>query len=153
MTPPRVVLGSHVYLDSNLYIYLLEGIDVYRRPMVALAAELDRQDVSVIASELLFAELLPRPVRDGRPALVASYLELLQGTPRITLTSVDRNVILRAVHLRADFGLRSMDAMHVATALVHGCETFITNDERLNVGDQIHLLTLRQWATTLPDIT
>ena len=41
-----------------------------------------------------------------------------------------------------------MDALHVATALVHGCETFLTNDERLGVGDQIRVVTLRAFAAT-----
>lgn len=116
--------------------------------MADLTAEIDRRDIAVIASELIFTELLPRPVRDGRHELVEGYLELIQRTPRIRLVPVDRRVILRAVHLRADFGLRSMDALHVATALVHGCETFLTNDERLGVGSQIRVLTLRTFGAS-----
>ncbi|MYD71363.1 MAG: type II toxin-antitoxin system VapC family toxin [Acidobacteria bacterium] len=148
MTLSDARLGRRVYLDTNLYIYLFEGLDEYRRSMADLTAEIDRLDIAVIASELIFTELLPRPVRDGRAELVEAYLELMQRTPRVTLVPVDRRVILRAVHLRADFGLRSMDALHVATALVHGCETFLTNDERLRVGSQIHVLTLRTFAAS-----
>ena len=40
-------------------------------------------------------------------------------------------MVLRSVNLRADFGLRSMDALHPATALVRDCETFVTNGQRL----------------------
>ena len=151
MTLPEAMPGSRVYLDSNLYIYLLEGIDAYRQPMADLAAEIDRLDVAVVASELVFTEILPRPVREGQSRLIASYLELLQNTPRIKLAPVDRRVIMRAVHLRAECGLRSMDAMHVATALVHGCKSFVTNDERLSAGNHIRVLTLRQWAAARTD--
>ena len=35
-----------------------------------------------------------------------------------------------------------MDALHLATALVHGCETFITNDRRLARMDLIRVSTL-----------
>ena len=143
--------GSRVYLDTNLYIYLFEGVEPYRQLMTELSAEIDQRDIAVIASELIFTELLPRPVREGRRDLVADYLELVQRTPRITLVPVDRRVILRSVHLRADFGLRSMDALHVATALVHGCKTFITNDERLHAGRQIRVLTLREMASAQAD--
>ena len=131
MSADRSMLGRRTYLDANLYIYALEGIETYRATMAGLLAAIDRQDVSVIASELLFTELLPRPMKDGRQDLVERYLELFSRTPRIHLVPVDRRVILRSVHLRADFGLRSMDALHLATALVHDCETFITNDRRL----------------------
>ena len=144
MTLQDVPLGRRTYLDANLYIYLFEGIAAYRELMADLTAEIDRRNVAVIASELIFVELLPRPLRDGRRKLAASYMELLQRTPRITLAPVDRRVILRAVQLRADVGLRSMDALHLATALVHDCETFLTNDKRLSSTDQIRVLTLRE---------
>lgn len=146
MTSANVILGRRVYLDTNLYIYLFEGLEEHRRPMAELAAEIDRRNIAVIASELIFTELLPHPVRDGRDELVKAYLKLMQRTPRITLVPVDRRVILRAVHLRARFGLRSMDALHAATALVHGCQTFLTNDRRLAVGNEIRVLTLRGFA-------
>ena len=153
MTSPHVRLGRRVYLDANLYIYLFEGIEEHRRPMADLAAEIDRRNIGVVASELILAELLPRPVRDGRRHLVAAYLDLMQRTPRIVLAPVDRRVILRAVHLRADFGLRSMDALHVATALVHDCESFLTNDRRLKVGSQMRVLTLADWTAARADDT
>ena len=114
------MLGRRTYLDTNLYIYVFEGIETYRTRMVELLSAIDREDVTVIASELLFTEILPRPVKDGRQDLVERYLDLIRRTPRISLVPVDRSVILRSVHLRADFGLRSMDALHLATALVHG---------------------------------
>ena len=145
MTSPPPGLGQRIYLDTKLYIYLFEGTEEYRRPMADLTAEIDRRAIVVVASESIFVELLPRPVREGRRHLVEGYLELMQRTPRINLVPVDRRVILRAVHLRADFGLRSIDALHVATALVHGCDTFLTNDRHLSVGDSIRVLTLDGW--------
>ncbi len=137
------MLGRRTYLDTNLYIYVFEGIETYRTRMVELLSAIDREDATVIASELLFTEILPRPVKDGRQDLVERYLDLIRKTPRISLVPVDRSVILRSVHLRADFGLRSMDALHLATALVHGCNTFITNDRRLARVDLLRVLTLQ----------
>ena len=142
MSFDRSMLGRRTYLDANLYVYALEGIETYRATMAGLLAAIDRQDVGVVASELLFTELLPRPMKDGRQDLVERYLELFSRTPRIHLAPVDRRVILRSVHLRADFGLRSMDALHLATALVHDCETFVTNDRRLARVDRPRVLTL-----------
>ena len=136
-------LGRRVYLDANLYIYLFEGVSAHRETMRELVAEIDRRDIAVIVSELMFAELLPRPLREGRRDVVERYFDLMQRTPRITLASVDRRVILRAVRLRADFGLRSMDALHLATALVHDCRTFLTNDRRLASVDDLRVLMLR----------
>ena len=142
MSADRPMLGRRTCLDANLYIYTFEGIETYRTKMAELLAAINRQGVRVIASELLFTELLPRPMKDGRQDMVERYLELFRSTRRIHLAPVDRRVILRSVHLRADFGLRSMDAQHLATALVHDCETFITNDQRLTRVDRLRVLTL-----------
>ncbi|MDD9981028.1 MAG: type II toxin-antitoxin system VapC family toxin [Gammaproteobacteria bacterium] len=142
MSVDRFAIGSRTYLDANIYIYAFEGIETYRRRIAELLAAIDRQDAVVIASELLFTELLPRPIREGRHDLVERYMELIQRTPRIHLAPVDRSVILRSVHLRANFGLRSIDALHLATALVHGCDTFVTNDRHVARVDRIRVLTL-----------
>ena len=146
MSVKRFAIGSRTYLDANVYIYAFEGIDAYRRTMAELLAAIDEQDAVVVASELLFTELLPRPIREGRHDLVERYMELIQRAPRIRLAPVDRSVILRSVHLRADFGLRSMDALHLATALVHGCHSFVTNDRRVARVDRIRVLTLDDLA-------
>ena len=154
MSTGAPVLGQRVYLDSNLYIYVFEGVETYRTRMVELLSVIDSRDIVVIASELLFTEILPRPVKEGRQDLAERYLDLVRNTPRIHLVSVDRPVILRSVHLRAEFGLRSMDALHLATALVHGCETFITNDRRLARIDLIRVFTLddlRGMAASAPE--
>ena len=152
MTASGLPLGRRTYLDANLYIYLFEGVLAYRRLMADLVREIDQQDISVIASELTLVEILPNPVREGQRRLVASYLDLMQRTPRFTLVQVDRRVIERAVQLRADLRLRSMDALHLATAMVHGCETFLTNDGRLAVPDDIRLVTLKDLAATKPGL-
>lgn len=148
MTAAGLRLGRRTYLDANLYIYLFEGAPAYRQLMADLTAAVDEQDVTVIASELTFVEVLPQPIRDGQDRLAARYLELMNRAPRITLAPVDRRVIERAVQLRADLRLRSMDALHLATALVHGCETFLTNDERLRAPDDIRVVTLKELAAT-----
>lgn len=136
-------LGARLYLDANLYIYLFEGAEPYRERMNRLASEIDRREITVIASELMFVELLPRPLREGRQDLVERYVDLMQRTPRIVLVPVDRPVVLHAVRLRADFGLRSMDALHLATANIHNCDTFVTNDLRLSSVKMPRVLTLQ----------
>jgi uncharacterized protein len=41
-------------------------------------------------------------------------------------------VYLQAAELRARFGLRTPDALHLACAQYHRCDAFWTNDDRLN---------------------
>ena len=82
---------------------------------------------------------------------------MLYRRPTVSLweiPSMDHGVILRSVHLRADFGLRSMDALHLATALVHDYEPFVTNDRRLARVDRLRVQSGRGhclgWTATGP---
>ena len=35
--------------------------------------------------------------------------------------------------LRAQYGFKTPDALHLAAAVIHGCDRFLTNDARLTV--------------------
>ena len=41
------------------------------------------------------------------------------------------DIFAQALGLRAQHGLKTPDALHLATALHHGCTEFWTNDDRL----------------------
>ena len=41
-------------------------------------------------------------------------------------------MIDRATDIRARYGFRTPDAMHLAAAVVSGCDVFLTNDHRLD---------------------
>ena len=80
MSADRPMLGRRTCLDANLYIYAFEDIETYRMKMAKLLAAINRQGVRVIASELLFTELLPRPMKDGRQDM-SSVIWSCSGAP------------------------------------------------------------------------
>jgi predicted nucleic acid-binding protein len=43
-----------------------------------------------------------------------------------------REVIERATEIRARYGFKPPDAIHLAAAVVSGCDVFFTNDHRLD---------------------
>ena len=63
--PSFELLGRRLYLDANLYIYLFEGASAHRERMRELVVEIDRRDIAVIASELMFAETAASAVAGG----------------------------------------------------------------------------------------
>jgi predicted nucleic acid-binding protein len=131
--------GKTVYLDTNIFIYAVEGYEPERAFIQALFAAVDRQELVAVTSEPTLAELLVKPFELGRRDVVAIHSDLVQHTDRLTVPPVDRAILVEAARLRAILGVPLPDAIHVATA---GCEAFLTNDRRLKVPDGITLACL-----------
>jgi predicted nucleic acid-binding protein len=49
---------------------------------------------------------------------------------------MDEKVYIMAAEIRARFGIKTPDALHLATAQTHKCEAFWTNDNRLAVASR-----------------
>ena len=76
------------------------------------------------------------PIQLGRQDLLQAYTNLLLRGANLRLESTDAQVAIRAAQLRAKYHLRTPDALHVATALEHSCQAFLTNDrDLLRVGE------------------
>lgn len=56
---------------------------------------------------------------------------MLLNIESITALPVNAIVAEQAAQLRTIYRLRTPDALHVATALVSGCDAFLTNDIKL----------------------
>jgi uncharacterized protein len=63
-----------------------------------------------------------------RPLLERAYSQLFD---QFALLPISDPVYLHAARLRAHFGLRTPDALHLACAQHHGCDALWTNDDRL----------------------
>lgn len=107
-----------LYIDSNVFIYALDGRSVFAPAAQTLLANLD-QTVLGFSSVITYGEVL-RPTGDAK-----AFLDSLPG---LQLLPVDHATAKHAGQLRLGHGLRLADALHIATALACGAELFITND-------------------------
>jgi predicted nucleic acid-binding protein len=120
--------GGSIYLDANALIYSVETHPTYWLLLdpVWRGARAGRNQF--VVSELVLLEVLVMPLRNGDTILVNGYERVL-ATPEFTVHAVNNPVLRRAAELRAAIpGLRTPDAIHVATALLNPPYTFLTND-------------------------
>jgi predicted nucleic acid-binding protein len=116
-----------VYLDSAPIIYLVEELSPYAS---ALESRLSAPNVIQVCSELSRLECRVKPIRDGEEALLAAFDGYFGGIVNEVLP-LSRQVLERATLLRARYGFRTPDAIHLAAAIVGGCDLFLTNDSQL----------------------
>lgn len=109
-----------IVVDSSVLIAAVAvGESASERATILLA----EPDVAV--SELVIAEIFVRVFRD-RDHLARLRYESILGTLR--LLPITQSVLYRAAELRALHGLKTPDAIHAATALLHPDATFATSD-------------------------
>lgn len=126
-------LTGHVRigLDTCVLIYHIERHPTYFPLTQELLTNIEAGRIEAIASILALMEVTVRPWQLQRSDIVQDYEEILTHFPHLTLIDVNRDIASQAARLRAQYALRSADALHVATALVHEATAFITNDRQL----------------------
>ena len=113
------------YVDSCIWITLIEGLDTYRTPIREALAALARNGWELCTSDAVCLEVLIRPLRLKDDTLAAVYRALLTTNRSLAITP---SVFTDALALAVGEGLKAMDAVHVAIAKHHGCECFVTTD-------------------------
>ncbi len=114
-----------VYLDSCIAIYLVEEHPAY---CYAIENLLSKLDGIVCYSPLTELECLVLPLRLKRNDLIDKFSQFFSLNLKLEMPDA---VYRKATRLRAEFGIKTPDALHLATAIFHGCTEFWTNDDRL----------------------
>jgi len=114
-----------VYLDSCTAIYLVEEHPAF---CAAIEHALAQLEGIVCYSPLTELECLVLPLRLERKDLLDKFNRFFILNLRLDMPDA---VYREAARLRAEFGIKTPDALHLATARHHGCTELWTNDDRL----------------------
>jgi predicted nucleic acid-binding protein len=115
--------------DADVLIYAAVANHVLGRRVRALFPAEPPDATSVVAgigSVLLLPELLTKPLREKRTDELDELGALLG---RLDLLPVDAATAELATALGASYGLRTADAVHLATAVGVGADRFLTNNK------------------------
>ncbi|MEH2089304.1 type II toxin-antitoxin system VapC family toxin [Nostoc sp.] len=123
--------GQIVGLDTAPLIYFIEENPNYLDVTDAFFEAMFRGEFSVVTSVLTITEVLVYPLRQGNTGLAQQYREILFNSQGLTAIEVFPDIAENAAQLRADYNLRTPDAIQMATAIRGGASFFLTNDARL----------------------
>lgn len=120
-----------LYLDASTIIYALEALPPFRDMVIARIIQVeDIVSGMVITSRLSRLECRVKPLREANASLLAKYGEFFTRSP-VRVAEVTVPVIERATDLRARYGLRTPDAIHLATAIEEHADQSLTGDAAL----------------------
>lgn len=127
-------MNPRLYLDANIIIYAFENTDeVSERLRSLIAAASSPRHRFLATSELTLAEIVVAPLRNGDGRLIDIYESITIGNSFVHVGTVSRDVLWLAAILRSEHRqLRLPDAIHLATAMLFGCNYFLSGDLRLS---------------------
>ena len=124
-----------IFLDTCILIYLVESNQEFSDQIgVAMRGAVPTQ---FCINDLVRLECLVGPMRRRDADLQAAYTTQLAA---LRVLDMNRAVFDLGASMRAHDSLKTPDALHVATAIQHGCQEFWTGDARLaSINDRIRV--------------
>ncbi|CCJ33449.1 type II toxin-antitoxin system VapC family toxin [Caloramator australicus] len=133
---------SRIAIDTNSFIYLMERNEKYFNEVREMFRLIESGSVFAISSMLLITEVLTKPYKDGDILLANRYKAFISAFPNLYLKNIDYNVLVLTAKMRARYGLKTPDAIFIASALEEKAEAFVTNDIRLRKINEIEFIIL-----------
>jgi predicted nucleic acid-binding protein len=119
-----------IFVDTMPFIYHIEEHPVYVETVEAFfVGALRDKNYRLMTSVITLAEVLVQPYRKDNDVLVAEYEGIICDTDELLVVPIDRIASRKAARLRADYSLKTPDALQLASSLVHGADYFLTNDK------------------------
>lgn len=125
---------NRALLDASCLIGVIAGEPGFA-PLQSLLRAVDREEVTLVESTAILAEVLPSHPR-GDPAKRELILELIES-PRTDLVDVTTVIARHAAAFRVEYNLKTWDAIHLATAVVGHVDVIFVRDSSFPIGQQI----------------
>lgn len=118
------------YLDTNIIVYAVDGASPFQQKARNHIAGLEAAGHGFVVGDLTWTECLVFPVRTGNGPLLLDYHRFLLG-PNLTTVSSTAAIRQRAALIGATHKYGLADSLHLATAVEHRLDRFLTNDRQL----------------------
>jgi predicted nucleic acid-binding protein len=119
-----------VFLDACPVIYLIEQPPTMGFKTTARVTALLASGERLAVSDLVRMECQIGPLKAHDFALFAAYTNFFQS-PDVSVLAISPAVCDRAARIRAQYGFKPLDSLHLAAAVENGCSRFLSNDTQL----------------------
>jgi predicted nucleic acid-binding protein len=140
--PPELRGLKGVVLDTMFFVYLFEDVPRYADLCEYLIKEAETGLFSAVITPITAAELLVKPLSQGREDTADRYRNTLRSYRNIRPVEITLETACLAAGLRAQYHLPLPDVMQAAIALQSTHPVMITNDSALRKIKEVRVLQL-----------
>jgi predicted nucleic acid-binding protein len=134
--------GNTVYFDTAPIIYYVEDIPPYADLLESVFQAVKSGSLRACTATLTLAETLVIPYRKKNEKLLKKFETLLTKTPDLTILPLTLDIARETAKIRAEFSVKTPDAIQLATARVNGIDYFLTNDKGLKTFTSLQIVLL-----------
>jgi predicted nucleic acid-binding protein len=128
--------------DTMVFIYHFEDHKRYAPITEILFGAWENGTHHGVTSVITLLEVLVKPKKDNNQDAIRDYKDLLLTFPNLSVFGVGSECAEIASDIRARYGIRTPDAIQIATALLEHATAFITNDDQLKQINELEVVLL-----------
>lgn len=128
--------------DTSPVIYFVEANPQYDALVTEIFQRVSNGAPSGATSVITLSEVLVQPIIRQQTLLQREYRDLLMRSRNFSTWAISASIAELGAELRAQYRLRTPDALQIATALEAGCEAFLSNDAGLRRVTELRVLIL-----------
>lgn len=122
-------------LDASALLGVIQGEEEFEC-LRTLLAGVDRGEIKLVESTAILTEVLPQHATDTEAHQRArDGVRALLESPETQLVDVNTVIARKAGDLRARFGLKTWDSIHLATAVLARVDVLFVRDSKFPFGD------------------
>jgi predicted nucleic acid-binding protein len=133
---------KRVALDTSVFIYQAQAHPKYSVLTRRLFSWIEQPGSYAVSSTVTLTEVLVQPIRNKDENLESALVGLLTKFPNLDLIPVSVPIAALAARYRAEYGLRTPDAIQAATCIYSQVPALITNDASFRRIPEINVLIL-----------
>ena len=123
--------ATRIFLDTAPVIYYIERNSSYFAIVQPVFQGIQSHTFEAVTSPITLAECLILPTRQGLFALQQEFSAAIANGENTIFQTIDAAVGQKTAEMRVKCSLKLPDALQIGTAIVAGCDVFLTNDAGL----------------------
>ena len=117
-----------LFFDTAPFIYLFEKDGRFSARMTKLLDEIYAADAQITTSLITYIEINTAPARVGNERIQAKYRDYFTNSHALSIQPMNLPIAEETIRFRAEYNLKTPDAIQLATAKYCGADFVITND-------------------------